>query len=67
MITTAALNGRGYRTIIIRRGESDGIDDYLMTLPCEDSPTLYQAMNCHHAFLLTIVNREQVKEIYEIL
>lgn len=66
VIRTVALNGRGYRTILIRPSLEQDTDSYLDSLGYEDSIDLYQAMNCHQIFILTIINRRQIKYLLEI-
>lgn len=63
-ISTLSLNGRGYRTILLR--PSENADEYLTNLGYEDNTTLYEAMNCHQAFMMTIVNRLQMKQLFEM-
>lgn len=61
LVSTMALNGRGFRTIILGSSKCD--DAYLTTIR-EDNETVYQAMNCHQAFILTIVNRKQMEGLF---
>lgn len=58
MVSTMALNGRGFRTIIVSPHKN--YDAYLACL-IEDNKTFYEAMNCHRAFIMTITNRKQMK------
>lgn len=59
LVSTMAMNGRGFRTIILAR--CDEADVYLTSI-AEDNTTVYSAINCHHAFILTIVNRKQMEK-----
>lgn len=65
--TIAIRNGVKYRTIILKRIRE--IDDYLdgkilerLDGTSEISSNLYTAMNCHNAFILSIQNRNMIKD-----